>query len=173
MRRAALALLALVCATPAQADDAASAAARFYAIYGGFHPSDGVPDAAGRAKYAASLSGRLNALIAAAGRAEDRFRASNKDSPPLLEGDLFTSMFEGATAWKVGPCTGDARAAHCTVDLRHDSAGQKPATWRDTLYLVAEGGGWKVDDIGYGAGFAFGNKGRLSDTLKSAASFGR
>lgn len=173
MKRAALALMVLACATPARADDAAGGAARFYAVYGGFHPSDGVPNAAGRTKYAAVLSGRLNKLIAAAGRAEDQFHASNKDSPPLLEGDLFTSMFEGATGWKIGPCTGDANAARCVVTLRHETGGQKPVTWTDTLYLVMEAGNWKVDDVGYGAGFAFGNTGKLSDTLKSAASFGR
>jgi hypothetical protein len=77
-------------------------------------------------------------------------------------------MFEGATSWKVGACSGDAAAAHCAAALRHDEAGQKPVAWTDTLYLVAAPGGWRVDDVGYGGGFAFGNTGRLSDTLKSA-----
>jgi hypothetical protein len=173
MRPILLAMLGLFCAAPALADDAAGAAARFYGVYGGFHPSDGIPDAGGRAKYAPLLSDRLNKLVAAAGRAEDQFHAKNKESPPLLEGDLFTSMFEGATSWKVGTCGGDAKAARCAVTLHHDAAGQKPVVWTDTLYLVAEAGGWKVDDVGYGAGFAFGNTGKLSDTLKSAVSFGR
>jgi hypothetical protein len=161
-------LAALLCAAPALADDAMTAAAtRFYAVYGAFHPSDGIPSAGGRAKYAPVLSDRLNKQIADAARAGDRFNAHNKGSPPLLEGDLFTSMFEGATSWKIGACSGDAKAAHCAVALRHDEAKQKPVTWTDTVYLTADQGGWRVDDIGYGAGFAFGNTGKLSQTLKS------
>jgi hypothetical protein len=53
------------------------------------------------------------------------------------------------------------------VNLRFDEAKPKAVTWTDTVYLVAEQGGWRVDDIAYGAGFAFGNTGRLSETLKS------
>jgi hypothetical protein len=163
------AFLVLLCALPARADDAMTAAAtRFFTVYGSFHPSDGIPDAGGRARLAPVLSDRLNKLIVNAARAGDRFNARNQGSPPLLEGDLFTSMFEGATSWKVGACSGDAGAPHCAMMLRHDEAKQKPVAWTDTLYLVAAPGGWRVDDVGYGGGFAFGNTGRLSETLKSA-----
>jgi len=164
-------LLTLSCTAPAAADDAMTAAAnRFFAVYGSFHPSDGIPAPGGRARLAPVLSDRLNKMIADAARAGDRFHARNQGSPPLLEGDLFTSMFEGATSWKVvdcGPSTKDANVVYCPVALRHDEPGQKPVAWTDTLYLVAGPGGWRVDDIGYGGGFAFGNTGRLSETLKS------
>jgi hypothetical protein len=169
VKRAAAVVLVLLSAAPAAADEAmTAAAARFYAVYGTFHPSDGIPDAGGRARLAPVLSARLSRQLAQAARAEDRFNARNRDSPPLLEGDLFTSGFEGATSWKVGACSGDAKTAHCTVALRYDR-GQKPLAWTDTLYLVAGPGGWRVDDIGYGGRFAFGNTGRLSDTLRSVA----
>jgi hypothetical protein len=159
---------ALLCGAPALgADDAVTAAARFYAVYGSFHPSDGIPDAGGRARYAPVLSDRLIKQLVEASRASDRFNAKNRGSPPMLEGDLFTSQFEGATSWKIGVCSGDARAAHCAVSLRYEQGQPKPVTWTDTIYLVAEQGGWRVDDIGYGAGFAFGNTGRLSETLKT------
>lgn len=170
MKAGAAALVGLLCAAPALAADAggaAAAAARFFDVYGSFHPSDGIPDAGGRARLAPVLSDRLDKTIADAARAEDRFNARNKGSPPLLEGDLFTSMFEGATSWKVGSCSGDAAVARCAVALRHDEAGQKPTAWTDTLYLVAGPGGWRVDDVGYGGGFAFGNTGRLSETLRA------
>jgi len=157
----------LLGALPAYADDAMAAANRFYAVYGGFHPSDGIPDVGGRARLGPLLSDHLNKLLADAARAGDRFNARNKGSPPLLEGDLFTSMFEGATSWKVGTCSGDTRTAHCAVALRHDAPAQKPVLWNDTLYLVATPVGWRVDDVGYGGGFAFGNTGKLSDTLSS------
>jgi hypothetical protein len=45
------------------------------------------------------------------------------------------------------------------------------SNWTDTLLLVRTADGWKIDDIAYGGSWAFGNKGRLSDTLKQAISF--
>jgi hypothetical protein len=65
----------------------------FYVVYSTFHPSDGIPDAAGRAKYSPFLSPAFERLLAEAAAAEARFGKANKGAPPLLEGDLFTSLF--------------------------------------------------------------------------------
>jgi hypothetical protein len=155
-------------AAPALADDSpAAAASRFLTVYATFHPSDGIPDAGGRARYSLVLSYRLNKQLSDAAQAEDRFRMKNRGSPPLLEGDLFTANFEGATSWRVGPCVGDPKAAHCDVLLRHEENKQKLTEWTDTFYLVMDPAGWRLDDVAYGGGFAFGNTGRLSATLKS------
>ncbi len=171
----AAALLALI-AGPAHAADSDAMAADvkgFYAAYQTFHPSDGIPDAKGRARYAPTISSGLNTLLASGDAAESKFAAANKDSPPLIEGDLFTSNFEGATAIKIGACAGDGKTGHCAVDLTYDpgktgNPRDKPFHWTDTAYLVNEAGGWRVDDIGYGANSDFGNKGRMRDTLKMA-----
>jgi hypothetical protein len=144
-----------------------AAAAAFYRVYASLRPG-GIPDAGGRARLQPVLSARLNGLVAAAAQADARFHARIAVAPPLLEGDIFSSLFEGATAWTVSPCAGDARTARCSVSLTHAAPGAAPVTWKDTLYLVREGTGWRVDDIGYDAGFAFGNTGRLSGTLASA-----
>ena len=152
--------------------DMAKVATGFYEAYATFHPSDGIPDEKGRAKYEPFISPRLDQLLTDGNRAEAAFAKANKDSPPLIEGDLFTSNFEGATAYKVGACSANESSGRCTVTLIYDERGQntkaKPLTWTDTVYLVATPGGWRVDDIGYGATWAFGNKGRLSDTVKGA-----
>ena len=42
----------------------------------------------------------------------------------------------------------------------------KPFTWTDIAYLVNTPQGWRVDDIGFGGNWDFGNKGRMSETLK-------
>jgi hypothetical protein len=159
-------LLTLVLTSPAYAaDDAARAANDFYAVYGSQH-GGGIPDAGGRARYAPLLSPRLNKQLAAAAAAEIRFAAKVKGAaPPLIEGDLFTSLFEGATAWKVGPCSDDGKTARCPASLGHVEKTAKPTNWNDTLVLANTPSGWKVDDVIYDAGFAFGNTGRLSDTL--------
>jgi len=169
-------LLLAVATGPVHAADSDAMAADvkgFYAAYQTFHPSDGIPDAKGRARYAPYISAGLNTLLARGDAAENKFAAANKDSPPLIEGDLFTSNFEGATAFKVGTCSGDGKTGHCTVELTYDpgktaNPKDKPFQWTDTAYLVNGPGGWRVDDIGYGGNWDFGNKGRMRDTLKMA-----
>lgn len=167
--RLALALLAALAATaPAFADTAMDgAAASFYRVYDTLHGA-GIPDAGGRARLQPVLSARLNALIARAADADTRFHAKMPAAPALLEGDIFSSLFEGAAAWALAPCAGDAQTARCTATLSRTVPGRKPVTWKDTLYLVRDGAGWRVDDIGYDPGVASGNTGRLAETLASA-----
>lgn len=156
----------------AGADSPANAALAFYRVYATFNPSDGIPDAAGRKKYAPTISPALAKLLTDGDAAETRYAKANKDVPPLVEGDLFTSNFEGATSYKIGACTATAKTAACKANLvyadPHPRPQDKPAIWTDTVYLVMTPKGWRVDDIGYGATWDFGNKGKLSDTVKAA-----
>lgn len=182
MKRAAL-LLALILAPPAAAQaqavtapagDPAAATNAFYAVYGPqVGKGGGIPDTAARLRYAAVLSPRLNKQLADAAAAQARLTAKVKNAvPPMLEGDIFSSLFEGATGWKVGACQSDGNTARCPVTLTHISppiAGRapvKPAQWTDTVLLTNGPQGWKVDDVIYDAGFAFGNTGRLSSMLR-------
>ena len=155
------------------ADDPAQAANAFYSVYRDQHGQGGIPDATGRLRYAPVLSPRLNKQLMDAAAAQARLTAKVRNAvPPMLEGDIFSSLFEGATSWKVGACQGDAKTAHCTVALSYvPPASQgtktpKPANWTDTLLLTHTPQGWKVDDVVYNAGFPFGNTGRLSDMLQ-------
>jgi hypothetical protein len=158
-------LLLLTTAPLAAQSDMAGAANGFLGVYGTFHPSDGIPNATGRARLAPYLSPALNKLLADGAAAETRFAAKVKDSPPLIEGDLFSSLFEGATSWKLDACTVTGTNANCPVEFTHAEAKQKPTTWTDTLLLANTPQGWRVDDVVYGANFQFGNTGRLTDTL--------
>lgn len=157
----------LLMAAPALAQtDPASVANGFLGVYGSFHPSGGIPDAGGRAKLAPYLSPRLNKMLADGAAAQARFAAKVKGAPPLIEGDLFSSMFEGATRWKLGACTVGGATASCPVAFAYAQKGRPPVDWTDTLLLAMTPQGWRIDDIGYGGGFQFGNTGKLSDTLK-------
>jgi hypothetical protein len=156
------------------AADPAAAVNAFYAVYAPWRPQGGggIPDATARLRFQPVLSPRLNKQIADAARAQDRLTAKVKNAvPPMLEGDIFSSLYEGANAWKVGACQQTAQAARCTVALTYAERGvggqkaPKPANWTDTVLLVQTPQGWKVDDILYDAGFAFGNTGRLSKML--------
>ena len=168
MRRALVAALVLA-TSPAHADAAMdAAAASFYRVYGSFHPSSGVPDAGGRARLAPVLSARLNGLLTAGAEANTRLHARMAAAPPLLEGDIFSSHFEGATSWSPAPCGGEPVRCVVTLTFVPHSQGAKPVTWKDTLYLVRDGDAWRVDDVGYDAALAGGNSGRLSQTLAAA-----
>ena len=168
-------LLALTGPAFAQAADPAAAANAFYAVYGAQHAQTGggIPDATGRLRYSAVLTPRLNKQLADAAAAQRRLTAKMKNVvPPMLEGDIFSSLFEGATGWKVGTCPNDGKTARCTVALSYvtppvgGKQPPKPASWSDTLVLTNTPQGWKVDDVLYDAGFAFGNTGRLSAMLQ-------
>jgi len=159
--------IALFASPLAAQTDMSGVAAGFLGAYGSFHPSTGIPDAAGRARLAPYLSPALNKMLADGAAAEARFAARFKNSPPLIEGDLFSSMFEGATAWKLGTCSASGTTARCPVGFTHAQAGHPPVTWTDTLLLANTAAGWRVDDIAYGAGFQFGNTGKLTDTLRT------
>ena len=167
-RGALVALALLLCASPLGAQtDMAGVAAGFLGAYGSFHPSDGIPDAGGRSRLAPYLSPALNKMLTDGAAAEARFAAKFKNSPPLIEGDLFSSLFEGATAWKLGACSASGTTARCPVAFTYAQPGHPPVTWTDTLLLANTAAGWRVDDIAYGAGFQFGNTGKLTDTLKT------
>jgi hypothetical protein len=165
MNRLIAGLSALVFLGAAEAADAPQEAARaFYAVYAQ-HPSDGIP---GKARYAAVVTPALAALLERAGAADEAFRKTNKAAPPLVEGDLFTSLFEGATAARVGACRTTGAHAACPVELSYDDH-KKPLHWSDTVYLAETPKGWRVEDIGYGAPWPFANKGRLTQTLQQLA----
>jgi hypothetical protein len=163
--------IALLVAVPAFADDAMTkAAGDFYTT--ARSTGSGLPDAAGRAKLAPFITPSLGSLLNDAATAEEGFMSGNNGAPPMVEGDLYSSLFEGPTSFAIGECSGNAKTAHCAVNLSYDDKSAKaPTRWTDTLYLANTADGWKVDDIGYGGTWAFGNTGRLSETLKQVAGF--
>ena len=162
--------VALAAAAGVGADSPAKAVEGFYAVYSTFHPSDGIPNAAARAKYAPFISAALDKLLVDGNAAEVKFNKANKDSPPLIEGDLFTSMFEGATSYKVGACKLSGAQASCPIDLVYDDHKDTPVRWTDTVYLTKAKAGWRVDDIGYGGNWEYANKGRLGATVRQVIS---
>lgn len=171
MRRLALGFL-LLTAPAFAAGDPAAAVNAFYDVYGSQHAQGiGIPDATVRLRFQPVLSPRLNKQLTDAAAAQGRLTAKVKNAvPPVLEGDIFTSGFEGASAWKVGACQTAAKTAHCSVALSYTpppAAGPKakPAHWNDTVLLVNTPQGWKVDDVIYDASLPSGNTGQLSQML--------
>lgn len=164
--------LALGLVAPAFAADntapLAKAAHDFYTAALGLGQG-GVPDAKGRARLAPYLSPALNRLLANAAAAGKAYAANIKgEAPPLLEGDLFTSMFEGASSFKIGACEVKGKSGSCAVALVYDAPDEKPQHWTDTALLVETAAGWRVDDIDYGGHWPFANTGTLKENLSYA-----
>jgi Protein of unknown function (DUF3828) len=139
----------------------------FYGVYLKLH-SFGVPDEAEQAQYSPYISTELSELLKRADKAEQEHEAATKgEEPPLLEGDLFTSLFEGAGSYSVTSCEINEASAFCTVEFKYLNPGDKSEVkWNDRVYLVKSSRGWAVDDIEYLGEWQFMHKGRLKDLLK-------
>jgi hypothetical protein len=169
---AGICLLVCIFAEAATTPDAQKTATAFYNVYIRTHPP-GVPDAAVRKQFQPVVSPTLNDLLAGAAKAEADYAKQMKgEAPPLVEGDLFTSNFEGATSFSILSCDGDDKFAICAVDLVYvDDVPRQPPVqpttikWTDKAFLIRTNDGWKVDDIAYGGNWPFGNHGRLKDAL--------
>ncbi len=153
-----------VAATDANLQHATTA---FYRVYLETRPS-GVPNARARAKFTPVVSHTLAQLLERADAAERNYaKVTKKQVPPLVEGDLFTSLFEGAQAFGVEGCTHSAAATTCVAGLRYTDASDKKTTrWTDKVYLVRNAGRWVVDDIEFGGNWQFMHKGRLKELLR-------
>ena len=102
-----------------------------------------------------SITADLRRLLAAAKREQGRCaKAFPGDKPPWIEGDLFSSSFEGFTSFRAGPSRGRDRDRAVTMRLLYVS-GKDRVQWSDELVLRNEAGRWRVDDIYYRGNFAF------------------
>jgi hypothetical protein len=151
-----------------------AAAAGFYGAVVGMR-TGGVPDRAGRDRLAPHLSTALARLLEEADAVERGYReATRGEVPPLVEGDLFTSLFEGATAFEVGPCEPREGRGSCTVELRHAQPGAASTSrWKDRIVLVKTERAWVVDDVEYGGDWEFMHEGTLRGVLADVIRDGR
>jgi hypothetical protein len=80
--------------------------------------------------------------------AEDRERISKSeypsDKPLLLEGAVFSSLYDGFTSYSIAEVEFGENVATVVVDFEYAST--PPEVWRDTVVLVMEKG-WKVDNV--------------------------
>ena len=143
----------------------------FYDAYLAVKPS-GVPAGKEQRRFKPYLSASLATLLNEAARAEEKYHRSTKgEVPPLVEGDLFTSLFEGATAFKVLSC--EAGTSACLIELSYaEATGGPPTRWKDKVYLARNPSGWLINDIEYLGEWQFMHKGRLQDLLKEVVKEG-
>lgn len=177
---ASVAVLATGCKTPdaapdgpaAAVDDARAALDGFLDFYfRGYRTA--LPTESERAALAPKATAAFNAALEAAASAERCAYARHQGSePPLLQGDLFSSLFEKATGVKsVAVARADADRVDYKVsfEYRMPGAAQPDVQWEDTVQLVRSGGAWLVDDVIHGGDWAFSSKGSVKSQLLAIA----
>jgi hypothetical protein len=129
--------------------------------------NSGLPDVGAMNAYNAFLCPSLGALILDARKRQQQYIAANPDDkPPLIEGDLFSSLFEGPDTVKATDTVVNGNHARVTLAMRYES-GAKATKWNDTAVLALDDGIWCLEDVEYQGKWPFANRGRLSESLKA------
>ena len=131
----------------------------------------GIPDPARIESLSKIITPEFRKLLLDANMAETcHARLVHETEPPLLEGDLFTSLFEGATDGKIAAVRVDGSTAEVDVEWTYDAEGeQQTVDWQDRFYLVFHAGAWLIDDIAHLGEWEFTYHGRISGLLRDIA----
>jgi hypothetical protein len=144
----------------------AEIAARFYRAYLRLK-IEGLPDNAQYRVIAPMLSADLRRLIQIARRKQAKFIAEHPDEkPPWVEGDLFSSLFERAQSFRLGPATVQGARARIPVHLEYTD-GKDKVRWADTLVLVQTSEGWLIWDIHFNGDWQFKTGSNLRQALQA------
>jgi hypothetical protein len=170
--RIALTLVALLAppAAPA-ADTPADAVNAFLSFYFKDYQL-GLPERALLGRMKPFLTPRLYSLFEAAAKAQEcRFAKVGNSEPPLFEGDLFSSLTEGAKAGTATPAVITDEGAVVTISWTYDDPDdQWPATnWTDRIFLEQSKGDWRIADFAHDGHWDFMSKEKVSSTLKAIA----
>jgi hypothetical protein len=162
-----LLVLALTVAPVARAGDD-PAVAHLAIFLDEFGHQSGLPQDAAAERISPHLSAALNAALDAARAHQKKFVAEFPDEkPPWIEGPLFNSSgYEPYTGYAIVAPDGGCRGERCTLRVDYSDSSVTPAiTWHDEYAMVLEGGQWRLDDVRFRAGFAYGNHGNLRANL--------
>ena len=171
LRSLVLAVSLIACQEIYAADEAKDAAANFYQNYHKLRAGGltGIPNEAQLAQLSPLITPQLHRLFSAAYLEQQRcFEQFPDDKPPWIEGDIFSSNFEGFTSFNVASSKAQEQTRQVPVNFVYIE-GKFKVKWTDTLVLRNEAGHWLVDDIFYPANFAFtsGFGKNLQSSLKS------
>jgi len=126
----------------------------------------GAPTPTELTRIAPFLTDTLRALLVAADRMRgaDMQRAPD-EKPAFAEGDLFSSLFEGPTSFRVV----DDSVAALRVPVRFTHADvTDTTTWTDAVQVAREHDRYVIADVAYGGKWAFANGGSLRTSLEQA-----
>ena len=144
--------------------DPADAARIFYSELRRFEVT-GLPTGESWPVLAPMMSDELVAALERARAEQDDFIKKFPDEkPPWIEGDLFSSLFEGPKTFTVQAAKVTGDRAEVPVQCVRTEGGDT-AKWSDTLVLIKGEKGWVIDDVRYDGEWDFANTGTLKEAL--------
>jgi hypothetical protein len=164
-----LPVLFLVACATVPVTDVSEPAQAARAFYSEVHARNvmGLPEGADWRALKPRMTPRLVADFEAARRQQRVFMRHNPDEkPPWIEGDLFGSLFEGPTSFRIGDAKVSGDRAEVPVFLEYRSATGREH-WQDMLILQRTGRGWLIDDVRYEGNWPFATSGTLTEVLTS------
>lgn len=131
-----------------------------------------IPDSSHLCRIQPYISLQFQKLLADSRKAEDNIADKETEpAPPVIEGSLFTSLFEGADSVidiKADSSVSNTFLVELVYKSNRDSAGNcDTSKWSDRVYLIKENGTWVIDDIELLGNWAFSRKARVTNILKS------
>jgi hypothetical protein len=154
-------------ASPRPSASPAVFAARFYRTYLKLK-MNGLPDERQYKVLAPLLSSELQQLFVAAQAEQVRaFKEHPDEKPPWIDGDLFTSLHEGAQSFRIGRPTLRGDYADVPVRLSYRGLRGRIVRWEDTLVLIRTVEGWRVWDIKLNGDWQFKNGASLRAVLRA------
>ena len=164
---------------PAAADTVAQPAStpratidRFLQFY--FHEyRSGLPGEGERAALSPMVTREFSAALEAAARAEScAYRKHQGTEPPLIQGDLFSSLFEKANGvLGINEVSNDGATAEYTLDFEYRTPGDpgQVSQWHDSVQLVRIDGAWLIDDFMHRGDWQFTSQGSVKSMLNATA----
>jgi hypothetical protein len=161
--------MTLALAAPGGDEAASSAVSDFYAAYLKVHRPGGLPTAEELKQLEPFLSAGLRLLIMEASEHSARYQREHPDEkPPFVDGDYFSSNFEGVSRFEVARVEKKRSGYRVSVRFEYDDPTnpKEVVRWEDAVLVVEGPGGWAIDDVEYHAPWPFANHGRLSQALR-------
>lgn len=130
-----------------------------------------LPEESQLPELASFLAPELLSLFEAAWRGEDCYMENNENEGPApVQGDLFSSLFEGATSATYRLVGQEADTATFEIEWTHDSPlAESPFVWKDQVFLVKSANGWLIADFAHLGTWEFMMKGNVSEILRAVA----
>ncbi|WP_034298373.1 hypothetical protein [Herbaspirillum sp. RV1423] len=146
----AVALVAAACSASRE-QEAKDLVNSFYQTHQSSHPS-GALSLKELITFRHFFSVRLFDLLKDVSVAEEAHLAqTDSQTPPLVDGDLFTTHPKGASTYRLLGCEVSDSNGVCSVELIYSDAKlQSPVKTVDRIALTRDARGWVIDNIEYG-----------------------
>ncbi len=131
--------------------------------------NDGIPEKEEIEKLSPFISVSFKNLLLQARKAEDKYYRKTKGAvPPIMEGSLFFSLFEGAHRL----ISIKGQSFLIKLEYQNPYGKKEIVQWQDRVVLLNENGKWVVHDLELLGKWQFGAKGKLSEILQEVIKLG-